>query len=277
MNETNRHVHDETLLLPIWLQEPCTRLLQQDPELWNLNLNIRQLDSDQMTQLADALQQNCVLRILNLTSSLKQHRHALQPLANRVLPHHESLKILYLCYNNIKDVTGIATALRSNHTLEELYLHNNNLTCSSAEQLATSLQTNQALKVLHLGYNHIADKGCIALAQCLSNNSNNNNNTTLQSLSLHHNPITSVGMAVMEQALQKNFVIQHMDFCVNESDILSTRIALLCRANQMGRRQLLETTSFCLSSWMILLESINSDPDLLYFFLQSKPDLWCVQ
>lgn len=262
MNEANR----DATSLPMWLEEHCTRLIQQDKELWNLNLNIRRLDEFQMTRLADALRQNNVLQIINLTTSLKHHGRALQPFATMVLPHHRSLKILYLCYNDLTDVSGIAAALKSNDSLEELYLHNNCLTCPSAEQLAGMLQTNQSLRSLHLGYNHIQNKGCTALAKSLVSN------TSLRILGLDHNRITTVGSSAMENALQYNFVIQQIDLSMNDTSLASARIPILCRANKMGRRYL-GNPQFRLAFWVLVLESARSDPDLLYFFLRSKPDL----
>ena len=261
----NDHQPD-TNSLPMWLEEQCTRLMQQDAGLWNLNLNIRRLDEFQMTRLADALRQNHVLQILNLTTSLKHHGRALRLFANVVLPHHRSLKILYLAYNDMTDLSDIAAALKSNTYLEELYLHNNCLTCESAEQIAESLHSNRSLKALHLGYNRIQDRGCAALANCLLYNS------SLRILGLDHNRITAVGYSQMENALQYNVVIQQIDLSMNETDASRTSIPLLCRANRMGR-SCLAGSQFGWEFWTLVLESVRTDPDLLYFFLKCKPDL----
>lgn len=266
----NHHYHrmsySHSPALPMWLEEQCSRLRQQDVELWNLNLNIRQLDEYQMTYLAEALRQNNVLQILNLTTSLKHHGRALQLFANIVLPHHRSLKILYLAYNDMTDVSGIAAALKSNAYLEELHLHNNCLTCESAEQIAESLRTNQSIKSLYLGYNRIQDRGCAALANCLWYN------TSLRMLGLDHNRITAIGYTEMERALQYNVVIQQIDVSMNETNVGCSSIPVLCRANRMGR-SCLGKHQLGWEFWTVVLESVRTDPDLLYFFLKSKPDL----
>jgi hypothetical protein len=266
MKRMNNHSHT-TDALPPWLQEQCTRLLQQDIELWNLNLNIRRLDEFQTAYLAEALRQNNVLRTLNLTSSFKHHGHALQLFASIVLPHHRSLKVLYLAYNDMIDVSGIGAALKSNVCLEELHLHNNCLTCESAEQIAESLQLNHTLKTLHLGYNRIHDRGCAALAQCLVHNS------SLKVLGLDHNRITANGFAEIETALQHNIVIQQIDLSMSDSEVAETRISMLCRANQMGR-SCLGNPQFGWNFWVLVLEAVQTDPDLLFYFLKFKPDLF---
>lgn len=164
-------------------------------------------------------------------------------------------------------VSGIAEALKSNAYLEELYLHNNDLTCESAEQIAESLQSNRSLKSLHLGYNQIQDKGCAALANCLLYNA------SLRILGLDHNRITAAGYSAIENALQSNTVIQQIDLSMDETDVTCRRIPILCRANRMGRSYL-GKPQFGWEFWTVTLESVRADPDLLYFFLKSLPNLF---
>ena len=68
------------------------------------------------------------------------------------------MKILRLNNNNITDVQSIGEGLKTNNTLEELYLSHNNITDDSGIQsIIDVLKTNNTLKTLYLQYNQLSD------------------------------------------------------------------------------------------------------------------------
>ena len=75
-----------------------------------------------------------------------------------VLKTNNTLKELNLYNNNITDVQSIGEGLKTNNTLTTLYLHNNNITDDSGIQsIIDVLKTNNTLRYLYLGYNQLSD------------------------------------------------------------------------------------------------------------------------
>ncbi len=65
---------------------------------------------------------------------------------------------MYLRYNNITDVQSIGEGLKTNNTLTELYLYNNNITDDGGIQsIIDGLRTNNTLKILYLRNNQLSD------------------------------------------------------------------------------------------------------------------------
>ena len=65
---------------------------------------------------------------------------------------------MYLYNNNITDVESIGDGLKTNNTLEYLYLTSNNITDDSGIQsIIDGLKTNNTLKYLHLHNNQLSD------------------------------------------------------------------------------------------------------------------------
>ena len=74
-----------------------------------------------------------------------------------LLKTNSTLKELYLWNNNITDVQSIGEGLKTNNTLTTLYLFNNNITDDSGIQsIIDVLKTNNALKTLWLWNNQLS-------------------------------------------------------------------------------------------------------------------------
>ncbi len=265
LDRNNLHL---TMSLPHWLLEHCDRLKANDTDLLNLNLNIRCLDHRMTEILSEALTENTVLQILNVTATFKPLPMALRPLAETVLPSHPSLKILHLSYNNLtgEAVGLIGRALATNKVLREVYLDYNLLTGDDAIELARGLQDNDSVEVFRLNSNLIDDEGASALADVLRINS------TLRELSLARNRIAREGgQALLESIEQDNMTLTSLDLIENAgiTPSVQKQVSHLVKANRSGRK-LLRRPSFSL--WPELLE--QSDEEMLYFFLTSKPDLY---
>lgn len=255
------------MALPHWLMEHCDRLRANDTDLLNLNLNIRRLDQNMTEALSEALTENNVLQILNLTSTFKSLPNALSPLAETVLPSHHSLEILHLSYNGLSgDAIGLlGRALVTNNVLREVYLDYNMLTGDDAIELASGLHENETIKIIRLNSNLIDDEGASALRDMLRANS------SLQELGLARNRITEVGGKALLQCLEDdNMTLRCLDLVENTgiSPFVQKKVNHLVKANRSGRK-LLRRPSFAM--WPELLE--KSDAEVLYFFLTCKPEL----
>ena len=117
--------------------------------------------------------------------------------------------------------------LRSNdRTLQELDLHNNQISDKGATALAQALEGNTTLQILYLGDNKISDKGATALAQALEGN------TTLQKLYLYNNQISDKGATALAQALEGNTTLRVLWLSDNQiSDKGATALAQALEGN----------------------------------------------
>mmetsp|Transcript_11921 Transcript_11921/g.17090 ORF Transcript_11921/g.17090 Transcript_11921/m.17090 type:complete len:262 (-) Transcript_11921:165-950(-) len=255
--------------LPSWLQEHCARLESNDPELLNLNLNIRRLNFESMRHFSQALQSNNVLQILNLTSSLVTPSD-IRPLA-AILVDQKSLQVIHLSYNQLKDIPHFEPVLRSNQSIRHLYFNFNRLTNQSAIALAEGLTQNTSLEVLDLSWNKIGDPGAVALAAML------HHNTTLKYLGLSRNLFELEGAKAIYQALHVNTDITRLDFSDNSAQIpvqYVLEVERLCLANKYGRK-LMSCQDLPSSIWPRVLarKKEQRQADMIYYFLTSQPEL----
>jgi len=241
-------------------------LARNDPELTNLNLNIRRFDTDMLVALATALEGNTVLHTLNLTSSLV--KASLFPVV-RILAVHSSLKILHLSYNRISDgdeIAALARALERNHSLTELYLDHNEIDAGGASILANVLRENETLQVLQLSSNQVHDEGAEVFADVLAND-----NSALKRLGLERNKITSRGAEAFLRATASNVTVQHLELDKHQTSV-HQELELALQTNRAGRH-LLRRQDIQLGLWPYVLGRISHQPDMLYFFLMEMPNL----
>jgi Leucine Rich repeat len=256
---------DITQSIPPWLEEICSRLRSNDASLTNLNLNIRRLTPVSCACLWDAIRDNSVLATLNLTNSLVPPID-LSPLM-RGVANHASLKTLHLSYNKLVDVALVAVALRSNTSLEHIFVDYNRIQ-DDAVLLANALKHNKTLKTLHLGKNQVDDRGAIALAAMLTVNE------TLEWISLLSNSIQAPGLAALENALQQNVTLKFLEIDQNPGMTLEirNRVTQLGLANGYGR-YLLKTSGIPDGLWSNVLAASGGPANKMYFFLKSMPEL----
>ena len=120
---------------------------------------------------------------------------------------------LYLCNNQITDITALGNALNTNSTLTKLYLCNNQITDITA--LANALNTNSTLATLDLEYNQITDIS--ALGNAL------NTNSTLTKLDLGENLITDIsalGNALNTNSTLTSLYLENNQITDNDKNIL---------------------------------------------------------
>ena len=74
-----------------------------------------------------------------------------------LLKTNNTLEYLYLNNNYITDVQSIGDALKTNNTLEKLDLHNNEITDSGIQSIIDGLKSNNTLEWLELRDNKLGD------------------------------------------------------------------------------------------------------------------------
>ena len=97
--------------------------------------------------------------------------------------------------------------------IEELYISNNNLSCSSAIKLFTVLGENNKLKILAITNNNITDEACDAIIMAMKKN------TSLVGLYLKINTISGDQAQLIIQGLQQNNTLQWLHFSSYTHDI----------------------------------------------------------
>ena len=267
---------------PAALLPPQQQPLQQVGQQQQPNLNPAQPHDQQQQQVSS-------------TPPVGSPYDAALPLAELVLPNHPSLQKIHLSYNRLSCCISIGTALLTNTVLKELYLDYNLLDASSGIALANGLRYNKSLKVLQLKSNKIGDVGGVALAKSLQTN------TTLIQLGLSNNMLGVESGNAFLNLLRSNQNITVTTLSLDENPCMPVeirnQIQFYIRANQVGIQQILRrqyyyyhqqhqttnttnnntninensTNCFSNSIWPFILEEL--EPDMVYYFLQQKPDV----
>ena len=193
--------------------------------LQELTLSGADICDDEVTIIAQHLQQNYILKSLTLSENRISHRGAII-----LLQQNSALKKLILSHNNIGNDGAIALAkiLQFNSTLEVLDISGAGISDDGARAIAQALQHNSTLKTLILSYNKVSGDGAIALATIM--------NSTLQELNLNYNSIGDDGTTAIAEALQHSSALQNLSLSLNEI----TDNGAIALANALEQNSLLQ-------------------------------------
>ena len=171
--------------------------------LQELTLDDAGIGDDEVTIIAQHLQQNYTLKSLTLSENRISHRGGV------LLQQNSALKKFILSNNNIGNDGAIALAkiLQFNSTLEELDISWAGISDDGARAIAQALQHNSTLKTLILSCNKVSGDGAIALATII--------NSTLQELNLRWNDIGDDGTTAIAEALQHSSALQNLSLSSN--------------------------------------------------------------
>lgn len=172
----------------------------------------------------------------------------------------------------------LAESLIRNSTLRVLDLSDNGMTDDATASLATIILqqfkdgNNSKLQCLVLSMNHMKDKGAIAVAHSLVQN------TTLRMLSLADNEVTTKGLRELEKMLEQNCYLQRLYMYANRFryDCPERRnISYWLELNVAGRALFRDNLKGCgVGVLPYVLERISSHPCLVYGLLTELPHLW---
>jgi len=160
-------------------------LKQQNIPIIKLKLSSNPISVEQIIALANALEKNTTLKIIDLST-------------------------IRFGYKNIQgsyDVSkAIADALKKNTTLTEIYLDENYIEDEGIKTIAEMLKDNKTLRILTLGINEFGAEGAKAIASALAVN------TTLITLDLNQNfTLGNEGIKAIAEALKKNRTLKKIN------------------------------------------------------------------
>lgn len=180
------------------------------------------------------------------------------------------LKKISLCAAGFDDSCFplLSNALERSPSLEELNLCGNTIGDEGAIALASVISSNRNIRHLYLSRNNIGPEGAVAIARALSVNS------TLRVLSLGANPIAVDGARALLNALEHNTSLQTSYFYGDRwFDGFTAKVNRFMKLNRGGRK-ILNSHDVPRSLWPYILAKSSKEPDVIYYFLQQKPELF---
>ena len=165
------------------------------------NLNISAV-SKEAKQIADALQENKTLQILDISHNNLSYDGAVA--ISECLKTNVSLTELKMSGNNIKDigVNKIAGALEVNNMLKHLDISFNRLSLYGAVAISRSLKNNKTLHKLNISKNWISKEGIMRIVVACTKN------RTLHKLVCTHNNLSKSGLAVINDYIRKENAVE---------------------------------------------------------------------
>ena len=123
------------------------------------------------------------------------------------------VKKLWLYNTGIRepDCEALCELLKSSHSLQDLYIHRNNLSSESVASIITGLSHNSSLTTLIISNSHFSKTNVDSLASILKDHSK----CTLTELWLQDCHISSEGAVELAAALCKNTTLEHLNLSDN--------------------------------------------------------------
>jgi Ran GTPase-activating protein (RanGAP) involved in mRNA processing and transport len=202
--------------------------LRRSPTLTKLGLQTCRLSPDEARELCMTLCNIPSLQSLDLTTTTLGSVE-LAELAP-ALYHNTTIKVLYMSKNNLNDIESaelLRDIFRSNKTITTLDFSGNKFgeTTGAVDCIADGLGSNSTLVNIDLSSCDLGDGGVSTLAQTFSSRS-----STLQKLTLQYNSITSTGVGVLLDTMERSCHITDLDLGYNP--IGNEGAILLARALQ---------------------------------------------
>jgi Ran GTPase-activating protein (RanGAP) involved in mRNA processing and transport len=277
-------------------------MLSKNNSLLELRLCHNRIDLKSSQALCAGLKDNMTLQVLGLTGN-GMDDCCISEVA-RGLRHHSSVQFLCLDFNNFgtRGVAAISNMLQSNSILVDLHLFGNHIDAEGGRLLAASLKKNIRLSTLILSFNNLGGTGASYLAEALVVN------RSLKKLWLPANHLGDTGIRAfadrlpdmmglqqlnigdyfdndaaraMLRTIQHNMELQvlYMESVLYDDEATEREIDYYVRLNNAGRK-LLCNPSFPTAMWPHVLAradaaySSEASPDVLYYLLREKPDLF---
>jgi len=293
--------------------ENCSDLIAQvarsakgHASLKNLALiNSDELDEHAAAAIADMMTDVPALQGLNL-GGCNMGDDAARRLSNGLSSKGCTFAQLDLSDNQIGDTgaSALAAALSENSVLERFTFEGNDMGEAGARAMATTLGMNTSLKEINIEYNEIGN-GAVHIAQALMSN------RTLESINMdcpdesldafatclpHMSGLKALSLRTVDnftaehgrafcKAISRNTVLKEFYLCernffspdfVPNPHIVETRIQVnhLLTLNRGGRSILSSEREVPHSLWPRVLALSTQEPDVIYFFLKEKPDVF---
>ena len=194
--------------------ECLTRYIHSTASLQKLSIGSNDISVESIDSLCKALSTNSSMRSLNMSVCHLTTSHCV--CLGQLLRHpiHCKIEKLYLssCSLTSDGVGEVLSGLSDNHTLRELDLNNNNqIRSEGAVTIATMLKTNSSLETLYLDGCSIDSSGGVELCTALERNK------TLRKLSLSWNALGDDGVSGLIVGLENNSSLEELWLYGDES------------------------------------------------------------
>ena len=166
----------------------------------------------------------------------------------------EKVKVIDLENNNIDEDASfeLATALRSNNVLEQLWLRGNKLNTTGALYILNSLEYLTTLQVLDLSYNNIGSESADAIAAVIDNN------LLMNQLWFDGNDLYSTGIIIICNALKKIRTLSILSLCNNGiTDDAADELSAVITHNILLEDLLLSNNQLQYTGIAVIAESLS--------------------
>ena len=219
------------------LADKMASIISKHKLMESLILKNNNLGDKGVVKVAQSLYKHSKLKCINLQSNNMTEKSA-EALAS-VISSNDRLEKLYLSNNQLQlGVIKIANALSNISSLEVLDLQNNNISYEAANILATAIKTNKSLEKLWLSGNHLRSS-TVVVVDALKNistlkqlhlNGNENisedltpaltsaliRNTSMETLLLSNNGLNDDGVIKIAQSLRKHSKLKVLNLQSNK-------------------------------------------------------------
>lgn len=285
------------------------RMLSKNNTLLELRLCHNRMDLTASKTLCAGLKDNMTLQVLDLTGNGMDDSCIHE--VTRGLWHHSSVQFLCLDFNTFtsRGVASIATMLQYNSILMDLHLFGNHIDSEGARFLAQSLKKNIRLSTLILSFNNLGSIGASYLAEALVENrslkklwlpANHLGNAGIFAFAEHLPQMRGLqqlnigdyfdndAAAAILKTIRFNTELRvlYMESVLYDDETTDRKIDFYLRLNHAGRKLLgwsggPNCNSVPLALWSSVLaradagcSSDTGAPDVLYYLLKEKPDLF---
>ena len=237
------------------------RALKENSKLKALDLNGNNMTGEAAEDLASVIKNNYHLEQLHLANN---DLRTSSILILQAIKENSKLKALNLNGNKMTgEVTeDLASVIKNNSNLEQLYLANNDLKTSSI-LILQALKENSKLKALNLNGNNMTGQVAEDLASVIKNNSN------LEQLYLANNNLKTSSILIL-QALKNNSRLQILDFDNNYmTGETAEDLASVIKSNSNLKELYLANNNFKTSS-VLILQALKENSKLKALNLNSN-------
>ena len=227
--------------------------LKENPKLKLLNLNSNNMTGEAAEDLVLVIKYNSNLEQLYLANN---DLRTFSILILQALKENSKFKVLDLSDNNMtgEAAEDLASVIKNNSNLEQLYLANNDLETSSILILQALKETSK-LKTLNLNSNNMTGEAAEDLATVIKNNSN------LEQLSLANNDLKTSLLLIL-QALKENSKLKVLN--LNDNNITGEAAEDLASVikNNSNLEQLSLANNDLGTSSILILQALKENPKL---------------
>ena len=189
-----------------------------------ISLEITNKDPKSQT-LNETLLKKYFLQISNLlviVNNIEINYLELQPLFEVLKSEENYVNLLDISYNNmtLSTINSLGNYLKSNSSVESLYLRGDDITDQEANMLCEVIKVNKSIKILELSNNKLTNLSCKVFSELLKQNK------TLKDLFISRNLFSNEGVKYLTDGLIVNRYLKCLD--ISHNNLTSESSVYLC-------------------------------------------------